>query len=80
MFARTKGAQFPLFGKLECNNGDKTHPLYQYLMETLPEELFGGALKWNFVKFLCNADGVPIKRYLPIFSPLSIEGDIKKLL
>lgn len=31
-------------------------------------------------RFLCDADGVPIKRYAPTTSPLSIEPDIVALL
>jgi glutathione peroxidase len=54
--------------------------LYQYLKASLPNGILGGGLKWNFAKFLCDKDGVPVKRYLPISSPLSIVGDIEELL
>jgi glutathione peroxidase len=37
-------------------------------------------LKWNFAKFLCDADGTPVKRYSPKQSPLSFEADIVALL
>eukprot|EP01036_Dinobryon_divergens_P025216 gene25216-33742_t len=79
-FAKSKGATFPVFGKLQCDSGKKTHPLYQYLMGSLPGGILGQGLKWNFAKFLCNSDGVPIQRYLPTTAPSAIEGDIVALL
>ncbi|CAN0570172.1 unnamed protein product, partial [Laminaria digitata] len=33
-----------------------------------------------FFRFLCDADGVPIKRFGPTESPFSFEDDIKSLL
>jgi len=82
-FAERRGATFPVMGKIECENKEKTHPLYKYLKSHTPggaAGLLGQGLKWNFAKFLCNAEGKPISRYLPVTSPLSIEKDILKLL
>lgn len=79
-FAEARGATYPLFGKLECDNGEATHPLYQYLKSSLPNGILGGGLKWNFAKFLCDKDGFPVKRYLPISNPRSIVPDIEALL
>lgn len=79
-FAKSKGATFPVLGKVECENGDQTHPLFVYLKEKQGGGLLGSALKWNFTKFLCNSEGVPVKRYGPQESPLSFESDIVKLL
>lgn len=79
-FATLKGAEYPVFGKLECDNGDSTHPLYMFLKSNVSGGLLGDGLKWNFAKFLCDADGVPVKRYLPTSSPLSIEKDIVELI
>eukprot|EP01040_Poterioochromonas_malhamensis_P000720 gene720-769_t len=80
-FAReVKQATFPVLGKLECDNGEKTHPLYNFLKSSVSGGLLGSGLKWNFAKFLCDKDGVPVKRYLPISNPLSIEKDIVDLL
>lgn len=77
-----KGATFPVFGKLECEHTDpaQTHPLYQYLKTSVPAGITGQGLKWNFAKFLCDENGVPIDRYLPITSPFKIEKDIVELL
>ena len=40
-----KGAKFPIFGKLECENRQHTHPLFQYLKQRSPfgwSEMFLG--------------------------------------
>ena len=79
-FALNKGAKYPVLGKLECENGDKTAPFYQYLRASIPNGLFGQGLKWNFSKFLCDKNGVPVKRYAPTSSPLTIVGDIEELI
>ncbi len=72
----TFNVSFPLLGKLECENGEETHPIYQYLRNSLPNGIFGQGLKWNFTKFLCNKDGVPQRRFGPAESPLSFENYI----
>jgi len=79
-FAKSKGATFPVLGKLECWNGEQTHPIYQYLTSTAPSSILGNGIKWNFAKFLVNSDGIPIARYLPITSPLMMEDDVRRLL
>lgn len=79
-FARSKGAQFPVMGKIPCENGSDTHPLYTFLRSATPDKVLEPSLKWNFAKFLCNADGVPVKGYLPKKNPLSFESDIVALL
>lgn len=67
-------------GKLECDNGEQTHPLYQYLKNNGGSSILGKGLKWNFAKFLCDETGVPVERYLPTTNPRSIESDIVKLI
>lgn len=34
----------------------------------------------NFAKFLCDSNGIPIKRFAPNENPLSFEEDIVSLL
>jgi glutathione peroxidase len=51
----------------------------KYLKEQLGGVL-GSRLKWNFTKFLLNAEGTPIKRYAPTTKPESIASDIEGLL
>ena len=50
------GVTFPMFAKISVKGKDM-HPLYAYLTskETNPE--FGGAISWNFNKFLVGRDG-----------------------
>ncbi len=69
---------FPLFAKIEVN-GTNAHPLYQYL-KWEKWGILGDTIKWNFTKFLIDREGNVIRRYAPTVSPLSIQGDIVKLL
>jgi glutathione peroxidase len=79
-FAKAQGATFPVLGKVDCNNGKQTHPLYVYLTRALNFLPMGRSVKWNYAKFLCNEDGKVVSRYFPTTSPLGIEKDILKLL
>ncbi len=72
------GVSFPMFGKVEVN-GDQAHPLYRWLREQ-KSGLLGGAIKWNFTKFLINKDGVVIDRYAPTTTPDKIAPDVEKAL
>lgn len=72
------GVSFPIFEKIEVN-GSGTHDIFKYLKAELPGTL-GQRIKWNFTKFLLDAEGKPIKRYAPTTTPESIEKDIAKLL
>ena len=38
------------------------------------------SVKWNFTKFLFDADGNPVARYAPTTSPADMEPDIRRLL
>lgn len=80
-YVRNKlGYQGPLFGKMECDNAAATHPLFKELMGSLDNGVFGQGLKWNFAKFLCNSEGVPVKRFSSMSSPLSFENEILELI
>ena len=72
------GVTFPLFEKIEVN-GPHTHPVFRYLKKRLGA-FFGRRIKWNFTKFLIDADGVPVRRYSPVTKPEAIEPKIKELL
>jgi len=56
------GVTFPVFAKISVK-GKHMHPLYAYLTskETNPE--FGGAISWNFNKFLIGRDGKILARF-----------------
>jgi glutathione peroxidase len=72
------GVTFPLFGKIEVN-GSNTHPVFRYLKKKLGG-VFGRRVKWNFTKFLIDADGVPVRRFSPVTRPEAIGPIIKELL
>ena len=62
--------------KLDCGSDETSHPLFQFLAS----EATGGPITWNFAKFLCDKDGMVVKRYAPPVNPLSFEQDILALL
>lgn len=72
------GVSFPMFAKIEVN-GDGAHPIYKYLKKELPGFL-GGRIKWNFTKFLVDANGEPVKRFAPTSSPEKIDKYLSKIL
>jgi glutathione peroxidase len=68
---------FPLFAKIEVN-GDNTHPLYKWMKKEAKGLLGSEAIKWNFTKFLIDADGHVVKRYAPNDTPEKIGKDLQK--
>ena len=72
----TYGVEFPMFSKIEVN-GNKEHPLYQYLKANSEDK---ADIRWNFTKFLIDKDGKILKRYEPAVTPAEIESDVKSLL
>ena len=72
------GVSFNMFEKIDVN-GKNAHPLYKYLKNEA-KGVFGKGIKWNFTKFLIDANGNVIKRYAPTVSPSKIKYDIEKLL
>ena len=72
------GVTFPLFEKIDVN-GPNTHPVFKLLRRNLGG-LFGSRIKWNFTKFLIDAEGRPVKRFSPVTKPAAIEPYIRKLL
>lgn len=73
------GVTFPMFSKINVN-GEKTHPLYQYLKSEQPGILGTEAIKWNFTKFLVDREGNVIKRFGSSTTPKEIEKEIETLL
>ncbi len=72
------GVTFQLLEKCDVN-GPGTHPVFKFLKKKLGG-WFGSRIKWNFTKFLVDANGNPVKRYAPTVKPESIEEDILRLL
>ena len=59
------GVSFPMFAKIDVN-GDQAHPLYRFLKKQKPGllgPLGGGAIKWNFTKFLVDRSGNVVARF-----------------
>jgi glutathione peroxidase len=67
--------QFPVMGKIKVNGKD-AHPLYKFLKE----QTGGGAISWNFNKFLIDKNGKVVKRYASGDSLEGLETDIQGLL
>ncbi|WP_235927671.1 glutathione peroxidase [Sandarakinorhabdus rubra] len=75
----TYDVDFPLFAKVEVN-GDKAHPLFQWLKKAAPGLLGSEAIKWNFTKFLIDRRGQPQERFAPATKPEALGPQIEKLL
>lgn len=73
------GVSFPLFKKTNVNGPD-ANPLFEALKQDAPGLLGTKRIKWNFTKFLVNAEGKVLKRYAPTVKPEAIEKEIGKLL
>ena len=76
------GVTFPMFAKIDVN-GENAHPLYRFLKRQRPGllgPLGGGAIKWNFTKFLVDRSGKVVARYASLTKPESLARDIEKLL
>ena len=72
------GVSFPMFAKVDVNGAD-AHPLYAWMRKE-KSGMLGGAIKWNFTKFLLDADGAVVKRYASSTKPEKIASDIEALL
>ena len=53
---------FPMFEKITVKGRDM-HPLYQCLTDKATNPQFGGAITWNFNKFLIGRDGRIVARF-----------------
>ncbi|KAI3383855.1 hypothetical protein SNEBB_009111 [Seison nebaliae] len=77
-FIKKYNVEFDMFHKIDVN-GKNAHPLFSFLKNKKKGTLID-AIKWNFSKFLCDKDGIPIQRYAPQQSPKKLIPDIEKLL
>ncbi|MFT5872296.1 MAG: glutathione peroxidase [Clostridium sp.] len=62
---------------LSNSNGKKLNDM---LNEKFPESLVGNSIKWNFTKFLIDAEGNITNRYEPTTEPVAMSSAIEKLL
>ena len=58
----TYGVTFPMFSKISVKGKD-IHPLYAFLTSKETNPAFGGAISWNFNKFLIGRDGTVVGRF-----------------
>ncbi len=72
------GTTFPQMAKIEVN-GKNEIPLYAYL-KSKQGGLLGGAIKWNFTKFLIDRQGRVVERFAPTTAPEAIDAKIAGLL
>ena len=77
-WTKQKGVTFSILNKIHVN-GPKADPLFVYLKSKLKGS-FGSFIKWNFTKFICNKNGIPIKRFGPTTPPSAMEDMIGGLL
>lgn len=68
----TYGITFPMTEKIEVN-GDDRHPVYEELTAHADAEGHDGDIRWNFEKFLVDAEGDVIARFSPQTEPESDE-------
>lgn len=63
---RTYDVSFPMFSKISVKGSDQA-PVYKFLQES------GGAVSWNFTKFLVGKDGKVVKKFDSGVKPDSAE-------
>jgi glutathione peroxidase len=71
-----------MFAKIDVN-GAGTHPLYRFLKRSKPGifgALGGGAIRWNFTKFLVDRNGKVAARYASTKKPEKLSKPIEELL
>jgi glutathione peroxidase len=62
------GVTFPLTEKVEVN-GEGRHQVYDELVGVADESGASGDIRWNFEKFLVDADGKVVARFHPTVVP-----------
>ncbi len=74
------GVTFPMMAKLHTK-GPKQAPIYRTLTEETADGI-RGEIRWNFTKFLVDAEGRVIARFEPSVDPMSddVVSRIEKLL
>lgn len=74
----TYDVTFPIMNKINVNGRD-ADPFYAYL-KSKKKGNFGGAIKWNFTKFLIDREGTIIKRFAPYTAPEKLIKYIEEIL
>jgi glutathione peroxidase len=72
-FCSTKyNVTFPMFAKASVRGSDRV-PLYEFLTDKKASPSTGGAIGWNFTKFLADRNGKVIARFASKVAPESPE-------
>ncbi|EGD93236.1 glutathione peroxidase-like peroxiredoxin [Trichophyton mentagrophytes] len=69
------GVTFPVLGKIDVN-GDNTAPVFNWLKKEMPGLMGLKRVKWNFEKFLVDADGKVVGRWASTTKPESLKATI----
>jgi glutathione peroxidase len=64
----TYGVSFPMTEKVDVN-GENRHPLYAGLVTKPDPSGYTGDIRWNFEKFLLDAEGEVVARFDPRTEP-----------
>ncbi|WP_062306424.1 glutathione peroxidase [Demequina subtropica] len=75
---RNYGVTFPMFARIDVN-GRNADPIYRWL-KSQTRSITGGAIKWNFTKFLVGRDGRVIARFSPTTEPAALAAEIRDAL
>jgi glutathione peroxidase len=79
-FCSTRFAvNFPMFSKIDVN-GEKAHPLYQYLKQAKVGKEGKADIEWNFAKFLVDGQGRVVERFHARTEPAEIKARIAELI
>jgi glutathione peroxidase len=79
-FCSTKyDVTFPLFAKIDVN-GKNTEPLFHWLKTQAKGVLGTEAIKWNFTKFLVDAEGTVVDRYGSTATPEELDPIVAKMV
>jgi glutathione peroxidase len=70
-YTETEKVDFPVFARAVIT-GVNAIPLYQFLCDP-KQSVPGGAIRWNYTKFLINREGRPIARYELDTDPANID-------
>ncbi|KAK9870359.1 hypothetical protein WA026_006444 [Henosepilachna vigintioctopunctata] len=75
-YIKLKNLKFDIFEKIDVN-GSRGSPLWKYLKRK-KRGSFGSFIKWNFTKFIVDADGQPVERFGPCTSPKEMVKSLEK--
>jgi glutathione peroxidase len=76
--SKNYGVKFTLLAKVPTvKDGAGQAPLYKFLTSKETNPKHGGAVKWNFTKFLVGRDGAVVGRYEPGVTPEAMSKDVE---